>query len=497
MNTKTTTLTLIIVLALGAVVLYAFGASFFNGTEYDTYGDTKYGYEIDYPVSFVSSGAVQNSNISETNGQVFEGDHATLRVFVTENFDNQALRLLAESYMSLNGELPEVKENRAQESVSLRAEVDDDVQWVKVIQLHEQTVGVAVLEYDDDTLREEVAEEILQSFHRVVGSGNNTENEDSSASNAGDGSGAIPMGYRVYENADLDLRMLVPGDASVRSEGAGRIKVQLLGPLNQPDTEVTDGFTMTLARNDSAASYASAREYAESVIERTRSGSDNQIVTELEERDVNGMEAYRYSYRGVLESVVTEYVFLPQAETGYRASYSIQDPENRGYEDVVFTILESLELGSGTRGGGVPVHTSVQIALLDFPASGEAYTKESDGPQRGCDRVVLEERSIEPTTAPLTVALEELFSLDEENYNGWQHFIAQTNDTLSFDRATVENGVASIYLEGELTGLSGACDNPRAQIQIEETALQFDTVREVVFFLNGEQTDLIPDERGE
>lgn len=89
-----------------------------------------------------------------------------------------------------------------------------------------------------------------------------------------------------------------------------------------------------------------------------------------------------------------------------------------------------------------------------------------------------------------------LFALDDTDVEGWQNFIARTNRTLTFRRARVEEGTAHIYLEGELSGLGGVCDNPRAAIQIEETALQFDTVEEVQLYLNGEPTDLRPDMRG-
>lgn len=138
----------------------------------------------------------------------------------------------------------------------------------------------------------------------------------------------------------------------------------------------------------------------------------------------------------------------------------------------------------------------VKVALLDYPESGGTYERESDGKKRGCDRVVLVDRDVPRTEAPLAAALEELFALEQFNVGGWQNFIAKTNGTLSFDRATVEDGTASVYLTGELSGLAGVCDNPRAKIQIEETALQFPAVDSVAIYLNGQETDLQPNGRG-
>ncbi|MFA6050647.1 MAG: GerMN domain-containing protein [Candidatus Paceibacterota bacterium] len=130
--------------------------------------------------------------------------------------------------------------------------------------------------------------------------------------------------------------------------------------------------------------------------------------------------------------------------------------------------------------------SQVKIALLD--------TAGGSGKQRGCDTVVMVARQIAPTGAPLTAALRELFALDQNMVGDLYHFIANTNDTLAFDRATVENGIAKIYLTGRLSGLAGVCDNPRAAIQIEETALQFATVSSVEIYLNGAKTVLTPNE---
>lgn len=135
------------------------------------------------------------------------------------------------------------------------------------------------------------------------------------------------------------------------------------------------------------------------------------------------------------------------------------------------------------------VTTSVKIALLDIEGT-------SNGKVRGCgDKVVLVDRTVASTTAPLTAALTELFSIGTTTVSGWFNFIDRTNETLHFDHVTIASSTANVYLTGKLSGLAGVCDDPRASIQIEETALQFATVSKVKFFLNGEETTLIPSER--
>lgn len=132
--------------------------------------------------------------------------------------------------------------------------------------------------------------------------------------------------------------------------------------------------------------------------------------------------------------------------------------------------------------------TSVEVALLDTEGK-------TTGAMQGCDRIVMIDEQIAPTQAPLSAALKKLFSLSSTTVDGWYNFIAKTNSTLSFDHATIENGVASIYLTGSLSGLGGVCDDPRAAAQITQTAMQFSTVNSVRLYLNGSSTTLIPSER--
>lgn len=128
--------------------------------------------------------------------------------------------------------------------------------------------------------------------------------------------------------------------------------------------------------------------------------------------------------------------------------------------------------------------STVQLAMLDTEQT-------SNGVSRGCDKVVMVNEAIAPTTAPLTAALLTLFSIPTTTVDGWFNFIPRTAATLQFDHATVIDGTANIYLTGSLSGLSGVCDDPRAEIQIEETAKQFPTVSSVQLFLNNTAVDTL------
>lgn len=136
--------------------------------------------------------------------------------------------------------------------------------------------------------------------------------------------------------------------------------------------------------------------------------------------------------------------------------------------------------------------TTLNIAMLDYDGVGQG----SEQPVRGCDEVVFIQEVVPKTSIPLTVALKTLFGYEQSEVGGYDNFIARVNDNLSFERAEVVNGTAKIYLTGQLTGLAGVCDDPRAKIQIEETALKFDTVDRVELYLNGTKTELQPNGQG-
>jgi hypothetical protein len=107
------------------------------------------------------------------------------------------------------------------------------------------------------------------------------------------------------------------------------------------------------------------------------------------------------------------------------------------------------------------------------------------GKQIGCnDSIVAVTRTIPATTAPLTAALKELFSIRERNYGQAGLYNALAPANLKLDSASLIDGKATIDLSGTLE-LGGVCDAPRVEAQLKELALQFSTVKQVSVFLNG------------
>jgi hypothetical protein len=139
-----------------------------------------------------------------------------------------------------------------------------------------------------------------------------------------------------------------------------------------------------------------------------------------------------------------------------------------------------LEAQGGQPPEGPPLFSEVQIALIALGDAGQS------GERIGCDdSVVLVPVSIEPTAAPLTAALEQLFAIDSEYYGESGLYNVLHRSDLRLERAVVAQGRATIELAGELR-LGGVCDSPRVEAQIQATARQFSTVNEVVVTLNGQ-----------
>jgi hypothetical protein len=117
------------------------------------------------------------------------------------------------------------------------------------------------------------------------------------------------------------------------------------------------------------------------------------------------------------------------------------------------------------------------------------------GKKIGCgDSLVAVDREIPATNAPLSAALNVLFSLTDREYgqSGLINVLYQSK--LKLASAAIVNAKATINLSGSLV-LSGVCDNPRAQAEIEQVALQFSTVKSVAVFLNGKSLQEVLSEK--
>lgn len=107
------------------------------------------------------------------------------------------------------------------------------------------------------------------------------------------------------------------------------------------------------------------------------------------------------------------------------------------------------------------------------------------GQEIGCgDSLIPVTVTFEPTVAPLTAALNELFAIDTRTYGQSGLYNPLYRSDLQVDGIDIQNGVATIALSGDIM-IGGVCDTPRVQAMLEQVALQYGTINDVNITVNG------------
>lgn len=121
----------------------------------------------------------------------------------------------------------------------------------------------------------------------------------------------------------------------------------------------------------------------------------------------------------------------------------------------------------------------------------------ASGPKIGCgDSIIEVRRTVPRTQSPLRVAFETLLAENDEFYGESGFYNPIHHYDLTVDDVNIRaDGTAVVRLSGEFFGI-GTCEDPRIQAQLEYTALQFDTVKDVEIWINGELLDDLFDMSG-
>lgn len=107
------------------------------------------------------------------------------------------------------------------------------------------------------------------------------------------------------------------------------------------------------------------------------------------------------------------------------------------------------------------------------------------GPMVGCgDSAIPVIIDVPYTQGVLRAALENLLARKEQFFGQSGLYNALYQSNLRLEDVSIQNGVAVIELSGQAL-LGGECDTPRVIAQLEQTALQFNTVQKVTILLNG------------
>lgn len=123
--------------------------------------------------------------------------------------------------------------------------------------------------------------------------------------------------------------------------------------------------------------------------------------------------------------------------------------------------------------------TKVKVYLVALDDKGK------HGKKIGCDdSLVVVNRTVQPTKAPLKAALDMLLSMPQEyTQGGLQLGNYWKGDNLKVKSVSITRGTATIRITGSVF-VAGVCDEPRIIEQIEATAKQFATVKRVRVYVN-------------
>ena len=149
-------------------------------------------------------------------------------------------------------------------------------------------------------------------------------------------------------------------------------------------------------------------------------------------------------------------------------------------------IVATAAVGSANAGAAHPSRSSSAPTT-----SVNIYMVALEGGNVGCgDGLVAVRQTVPATNAPLTAALNQLLSQKSQYYGESGLYNALYQSNLRVSRITRSGSAWRVYLTGTLR-LGGVCDNPRVKAQLEQTALQFSTVKSVRFFVNGKALETL------
>jgi len=181
-------------------------------------------------------------------------------------------------------------------------------------------------------------------------------------------------------------------------------------------------------------------------------------------------------------------VFLKNENKVYQIAGSILDFETRIYPNEemfnqmisTFKFTENLAL--------------VNQAKVFFINTNAPTTDKSIG----CgDEAIGIDRIFPPTTTPLKAALENLLATSQETLdNGMGLYNSLAKQNWKLENVSIVGQEAIIQFSGKYIG-TGICEDPRIIAQIEQTALQFSTVKKVSIFVDGISLKELMSGRGE
>ena len=203
-----------------------------------------------------------------------------------------------------------------------------------------------------------------------------------------------------------------------------------------------------------------------------QSGGDQSATGFMVDINQNATTVYVVQRNDTLSAIARRH--NTDISTLLRLNPDIQDPNRIRAGQRINVPVPSNRPGPGQPGP----QPGISLAYIHMISLG------SNGPLGCGDRVAPVLQELPATNAILRATLERLLSVRTQFYGQTGLYNALFQSRLTINDLNISNRVATIRLSGQIV-MSGTCDGPRIQAQLEQAALQFSTIDQVRIFING------------
>ncbi|MFB6181957.1 MAG: hypothetical protein ABEJ24_03600 [Candidatus Magasanikbacteria bacterium] len=149
---------------------------------------------------------------------------------------------------------------------------------------------------------------------------------------------SVPEDWDKFTSSSFSFRH--PPKAKIDSE-QGRVRLRFIGPGSEKGTEITDGFTLYIG-TDQTEEGVSIKNLAQSKYESAV--KNMKAIQEPKQVNIGKRSGYQFVVQTELGNDSNRIVMRADNNLIFTISYTISDPNDEGYDQLVEKIIRSLEL---------------------------------------------------------------------------------------------------------------------------------------------------------
>lgn len=284
----------------------------------------------------------------------------------------------------------------------------------------------------------------------------------------------IPSNWQTYTSREHGFSIMYPPEITIEQRQADRVRFIQFGPSQEEGTELYDGISLTI--NSGSLDGASLSDYVQQQHSQTAVEPTTDSIGDIEDVQIANYSGYEYEVTSL--GTFTHMYLLNDSTEYLHIVNSTVDPNNSGFSEITSLMLSTLNMETPSTS---PTTDTVNVYFVALEDGGR------QGTEIGCgDSLIALQRNIASTDNQLEATMNELLSNGQRTVGETGLYNALYQSDLEVESADVENGVATVNLQGEFS-IGGACDTPRVEEQLTQTASQFPNVTSVRILINGQE----------